>query len=123
MKYRLVLLPTAVQPRQLTTFAQRIPVHGRGFRLDKQHLPHITVVAFEVGVEDEALAIWENLNTTRLESSSATTHGIDQAELSTGGHILLHLIPSQSLRATFSQVGETLAGQLSEADFVKYRTR
>lgn len=120
MKYRIALLPTQRETMQLTEYSQSLPVSGPGFRLDQDHHPHITVVAFEAE-EATALEYWGKLEGVDL---SPATSPLEKLHFSPEeGYILYDVALSSGLQSLSVHIRTVLVSDIGTDRFDKYAGR
>lgn len=120
MKYRIILLPTENDSRALTDYATAVGPLDEGYRLDQNHIPHITIVAFEAEESASATVRWEKLKTVLMQAAQA---GVDHLQQHEDGYIMAHLTMTDTLQAVFHTVRETLMEDIDPTDFAKYSAR
>lgn len=124
MKVRVALLPTVEQSEKLTNYSQAIAVVGEGYRLDHGHLPHITILAWEVDDLAQAESVWHMLDDVLLPEVYCKVGDIDYtAEGPNAGYILAHIEGSDELQAFMKTVHEVVREKVSEAERTKYAER
>ncbi len=124
MKVRVALLPTVEQSEKLTNYSQAIAVVGEGYRLDHGHLPHITILAWEVDDLAQAESVWHMLDDVLLPEVHCKVEGIDYAaEGPNAGYILAHIEGSDELQAFMKTVHEAVHEKVGEAERTKYAER
>lgn len=120
MKYRIALLPTQRETKQLIEYSQSLPVSGPGFRLDQDHHPHITLVAFEAE-EATALEYWGKLEGVDL---SPATSPLEKLHFSPEqGYILYDVALSSGLKSLSVHIRTVLESDIGTDRFDKYAGR
>lgn len=124
MKVRIALLPAAEQSAKLIDYSQALAVAGDGYRLDGDHLPHITILAWEVDDLAEAESVWHLLDDVLLPEVHCKVEGLDCTnEGPNAGYILAHIEGSDELKAFMKTVHEAVREKVGEADRAKYADR
>ena len=117
-------MPKADQSAKLTEYSQAIAVVGDGYRLDHDHLPHITILAWEVDGLEVAQSVWHLLDNVLLPEVHCKVDGIDYTnEGPNTGYILAHLADSDELKAFIKTVHETVSEEVGETERAKYAQR
>ena len=120
MKYRIALLPTQHETKQLIEYSQSLPVSGPGFRLDQDHHPHITIVAFEAE-EATALEYWSKLEGVVLVPATSPLEKLHFSPEE--GYILYDVALSSSLQSLARHIRAVLEGDIGRDRFDKYAGR
>ncbi|MCC7543422.1 hypothetical protein IT415_01800 [bacterium] len=124
MKVRIALLPKSEQSERLTQYSQALPMKGDGYRLDADHLPHITLVAWEVDGAASAEEVWHLLDDVFLPEVHCAVEGIVyENEGANGGYIMARIEGPDELKAFTRTVHEAITSKVGQTDLDKYTQR